>query len=451
LFEVFGVASGGCVHWDVVRIGKVTMGWRPSSFDIRTNEFRDLVRRSREVVLLAAITGALTGLFVRFFEYLVIEVVFDRIVQGPLWVGAIAPCIGLVLSAILLRTLGNRASPATTDEYLRAFHDVDYPLRLRAFVGRMAAAITTIGSGGAMGLEGPSMYGGSALGAIIQRRLPSAFRGVDHRTLLVAGAAAGVAAIFKAPVTGAIFALEVPFRNEMARRMLLPALVASASGYLVFVALSNTDPIFAFEADRAVSFGFRDLVGAILIGVCCAVGARAFSRLIRHAKAIVYRPVVPRVALASVTLITLFVVSRALTGESLTIGGGYEVIRWLSEEHALWLLVAVFALRCLATATTLAGGGVGGVFVPLVVAGAIVGRGVGDIIDPLDPTLYVLLGMAAFLGAGYRVPLAAVVFVAEATGQPGFIVPALFAAVAAELVMGEQSITTFQRSPDAAD
>ena len=73
--------------------------------------------------------------------------------------------------------------------------------------------------------------------------------------------------------------------------------------------------------------------------------------------------------------------------------------------------------------------------------------GVGDIINPLDPTLYVILGVAAFLGAGYRVPLAAVMFVAETTGQPGFIVPALFAAVAAELVMGDQSITTFQRSP----
>jgi CIC family chloride channel protein len=427
------------------------MGWRPSTFDIRTSELGALVRRSREVVLLAALTGALTGLFVRFFEYLVIEVVFEHILEGPLWVGAIAPCVGLVLSAILLRTVGNGASPATSDEYLRAFHDPDYPLRPRAFIGRMAAAITTLGSGGAMGLEGPSMYGGSALGAMIQRRLPSAFRGVDHRTLLVAGAAAGVAAIFKAPVTGAIFALEVPFRNEMARRMLLPALVASASGYLVFVALSNTDPIFAFEADRAVSFEFRDLAGAILIGICCAIGARAFSRLIRHAKTIVYRPVVPRVALAGITLIALFVLSRLLTGESLTIGGGYEVIRWLSEEHALWLLLAVLVLRCLATATTLAGGGVGGVFVPLVVAGAIVGRAVGDVINPLDPTLYVLLGMAAFLGAGYRVPLAAVVFVAEATGQPGFIVPALFAAVAAELVMGEQSITAFQRSPDPLD
>jgi CIC family chloride channel protein len=427
----------------------MTLGWRPPSFDIRSEEFRDLVRRSREVVLLAAITGSVTGLVVRFFEYVVVEVLFHVVIEGPLWFGAIAPGIGLALSAILLRTLGNGASSATADEYLRAFHDPEYPLRPRAFMGRMAAAVTTLGFGGPMGLEGPSIYGGSALGAMIQRRLPAAFRGADHRTLLVAGAAAGVAAIFKAPATGAIFALEVPFRDQMARRMLLPALVASASGYLVFVALSNVRPIFTFENDGGAAFEYKDLAGAILIGVCCAVGARMFSRMIRYAKGFTLRPIVLRVVLASALLALLFVISRGLTGESLTIGSGYEVIRWLSEEHALWLLAAVLVLRCLATATTVAGGGVGGLFIPLVVGGAIVGRGVGDLVNPLDPTLYVLLGMAAFLGAGYRVPLAAVMFVAETTGQPGFIVPALFAAVAAELVMGQQSITTFQRSPES--
>lgn len=427
------------------------MGFRPSSLDIRTHEFRDLVARSREVVLLAAVTGAITGLLVRFFEYFVTEVTFEWIIEGPLWLGAVAPGIGLVLSAILLRTLGNGASSATSDEYLRAFHDPEYPLRPRAFLGRMAAAVTTLGSGGAMGLEGPSLYGGSAIGAMIQRRLPAAFRGSDHRTLLVAGAAAGVAAIFKAPATGAIFALEVPFRDQMARRMLLPALVASASGYLSFVALSDTRPIFIFESDRTAAFQYRDLAGAVLIGVGCAVGARAFSRLIRLAKGFTLRPIGIRLVLSGSLLALLFVISRGLTGESLTLGTGYEVIVWLGEEHALWLLAAVFLLRCLATATTLAGGGVGGLFIPLVVGGAIVGRAVGDIVNPLDPTLYVLLGVAAFLGAGYRVPLAAVMFVAETTGQPGFIVPALFAAVAAELVMGDQSITTFQRSPENPD
>ena len=308
--------------------------WRPPTFDLNSPELRDLVRRSREVVLLAAVTGAVTGAFVRFFEYVVVEVAFRYVVEGPVWFGALAPGIGLALSAILLRTLGNGASPATADEYLRAFHDPDYPLRPRAFVGRIAASVTTLGFGGAMGMEGPSIYAGSAIGSMIQRRIPAAFRGVDHRTLLVAGAAAGVAAIFKAPATGAIFALEVPFQDQMARRMLLPALVASASGYVVFVALSSVRPIFAFESGGGSAFEYRDLAGAVLIGVCCALGARLFTRLIRFAKTVTLGPIVVRVVLSGVLLGVLFVIGRALTGESLTLGSGYLTIRWLSEEHA---------------------------------------------------------------------------------------------------------------------
>ena len=75
------------------------LGWRPPSFDIRNEEFRNLVRRSREVVLLAAITGSITGLMVRFFEYVVVDISFDRIIQGPLWVGAVAPGVGLALGS----------------------------------------------------------------------------------------------------------------------------------------------------------------------------------------------------------------------------------------------------------------------------------------------------------------------------------------------------------------
>lgn len=92
-----------------------------------------------------------------------------------------------------------------------------------------------------------------------------------------------------------------------------------------------------------------------------------------------------------------------------------------------------------------AGGGVGGLFIPLVVAGALTGSIIGNIVDPADITLFVVIGVAAFLGAGYRVPLAAVMFVAETTGRPSFIVPGLFAAVAAELMMGTASVTKYQR------
>jgi len=265
---------------------------------------------------------------------------------------------------------------------------------------------------------------------------------------MVAGAAAGVSAIFKAPATGAIFALEVPYHGDMARRMLLPALVASASGYLTFVSLSNTVPVLSVGVYSQYDFALLDLFGALFVGATCAVGARLFAKMIRVAKAQSLRSLPARLVICSVLLVAIFYGVYALTDEPLTIGSGYDVFRdWLFVEAdiAIWLLVIVFFARCLVSAIAVAGGGVGGVFIPLVVGGGLIGRAIGELVHPDRVGLYTLLGIAAFLGAGYRVPLAAVMFVAESTGRPNFVVPALFAAVAAELVMGGQSITAYQR------
>src|SRR5690606_25435097 len=97
-------------------------------------------------------------------------------------------------------------------------------------------------TGGAMGLEGPSMYIGATVGSQVHERLPGARR-AERRALLVAGAAAGVAAIFKAPATGAVYALEVPFQNDLARGSLLPSLVGAATGYLGFASIHGTEPL----------------------------------------------------------------------------------------------------------------------------------------------------------------------------------------------------------------
>lgn len=427
----------------------MTRSVRPDVFSQRRDELRSIVRRSREVVLLAALTGLVTGLFVRGFE-LAVHAAYERVLASSIWVVAGAPVAGLVVAALILRYVGGGVSGATSDEYLHAFHDSQYRLGPRALIARMGAAIVSLGTGGALGLEGPSLYGGSALGSQIQRRLPAPFRGSDHRTLLVAGAAAGVAAIFKAPATGAIFALEVPYKDDLARRMLLPALVASATGYFTFVSLSDTKPLLGETVIPIPQFDLRDLFGALAIGVACAIGARAFAKLIRMAKTLSVRSFPVRLTLSSTLIVGLVLISKELTGLPLSLGAGYEVLTdWLFMEAdiAVWLIIAVFVIRSFASAATLVGGGVGGVFIPLVTGGALVGRAVGEIVHPERFSLYTLIGIAAFLGAGYRVPLAAVMFVAESTGRPNFIVPALFAAVAAELVMGDQSITTYQRRP----
>ena len=132
-----------------------------------------------------------------------------------------------------------------------------------------------------------------------------------------------------------------------------------------------------------------------------------------------------RVPVSGAVLAVLTVVSlTAFDHEPLSLGPGFRSIEWaLDPSRSLWLIALLATIRVPATSATLTGGGVGGLFVPLVVQGALTGRLVSGMFATRNESLMVVVGIAAFLGAGYRVPLAAVMFVAEATGRPGFVAP----------------------------
>jgi len=414
----------------------------------RRLEIRHLVTRSQQVILTAGLAGVLAGAFVALFDTLVTEVMVDHLSELSPWIMAFLPGIGLIIARVARRLISPGTSSATADEYIEAFHDRSHELRWRPFAARTAGAVATLGSGAPMGLEGVSVYAGATIGSNLQRRFPRLFRDADHRLLMVAGAAAGVAAIFKAPATGAVFAMEVPYQDDLARRMLLPALVAAATGYLTFVAVHGTGPLFPI--DGASDFAIRDLLGAVAVGALAGLCARVFATMLRTAKLIALgsRPWLATLV-AGLSLAVMFGLGRALTGESLLFGAGYHVVEWAAQPgRSIPVLLGILCLRCMATSVTVAGGGVGGLFIPLVVAGALTGSVIGTAVNSFDLTLFIVIGVAAFLGAGYRVPLAAVMFVAETTGRPSFIVPGLLAAVAAELVMGSASVTAYQRRTD---
>ncbi len=206
---------------------------------------------------MAALIGVVTGLGVVAFDHIVHRLL-DEVLSAPLWVAAAAPTLGLALAALSIRFLRG-GSPSTADEYLRAYHDPVNLVDPRPFPARILASIATLGAGGAMGLEGPSIYIGATAGSIATGRLRRLLAGSHAKVLIVAGAAAGVAAIFKAPATGAVFALEVPYRDDLGRKLLLPALVGSATGYLAFVAFDGTERLFPVSGNPA--FDFRDLGG----------------------------------------------------------------------------------------------------------------------------------------------------------------------------------------------
>jgi hypothetical protein len=143
----------------------------------------------------------------------------------------------------------------------------------------------------------------------------------------------------------------------------------------------------------------------------------------------------------------LVVVSRgAFQHRSLSLGPGYRAVQWaLDPRRSVAAVAGLATIRAVATAASVAAGGAGGLFIPLAVQGALTGRLIGFAVGGGNESLFVVLGIAAFLGAGYRVPLAGVMFVAEATGRPGFVVPGLLAAVVAQLVMGTASVSSYQR------
>jgi len=415
----------------------------------RQAEARAIARRTHQTFLFAALTGVLVGLVVLAIDRVTVDGLLDTLADQPLWVQAVAPLVGLAIAALCVRWITGSTATTTADEYVRSFHDqATERVDPRPVVGRVLASIATIGYGGALGLEGPSIYAGSAIGASVQRRFARFFSREDAKLLLVAGAAAGVSAIFKAPATGALFAIEVPYRADVARRNVLPAMVAAATSYITFAAVDGTDPLLPIAGQHP--FDWRDMAGALVVGLVCGLGARLFSaglRALRTNPRIQQTPWPTRIVVAGATLAALALLSNAAADTALSLGPGYNVIEWATDPaHGAWLVLLVLLIRVVAVMATYGGGGLGGLIIPLVVIGALTGRVASGAFGVSDTDLLVVVGMAAFLGAGYRTPLAALMFVAETTGHPGFVVPALVATAASQLVVGDSSVSVYQRA-----
>lgn len=407
--------------------------------------------------------GVVVAGVVALFETLTESVLLHWLFDQSLIVLVTAPVVGILAANGLLRWVGRGASGSTSDEYIRAFHERHPRLPILQLPGKLLAGAATIGMGGAVGMEGPSIYAGSSIGLWAHERTGSLLRRNNARLLLTAGAAAGIAAVFKAPATGVIFAMEAPYRDDVTPQALLPSLLASAASYVTFVSIVGTEPVVPFLADSSLAFGsgidaaagmsvfavdLIDLAGALLLGIAAGLGGRGFAWLVRRSKAGAKRYSLSRRLLVGGAGLAALAWSAEVVFESpLTLGPGTEAMAWVVGDRGLGLIALLFGLRMAATITTVFAGGVGGLFIPLAALGVVLGEFVGQVIGQDETTLYPILGLAAFLGAGYRAPIAAVMFVAESTGGVGsFVVPALVAAAVSQVVAGPSSVAEYQRS-----
>lgn len=371
------------------------------------------------------------------------------------WLILLLPPAGGLVSGVLVHWLAPSAAGPGTDAAVRAYHRDLGRIPARVPLVKFAASVLLLGTGGSGGREGPIAQIGAGIGSLLAERLHLTAQ--ERRWLLAAGIGAGVGAIFRAPLAGALFAAEVLYSSsEVESEVLLPATVSSIVAYSVFCARFGWGHMF--EGVGAFGFGNPLELGPYLaLAVVVSVAALAYVNSVFAVRALFGRSPIPlalrpMVGGAAVGLIG-FGLYEATAGDADVlgvIGSGYGVIQRIVDTDgrglAIGLLVLVAAGKVVTTSFSLGSGGSGGLFGPAMVIGACLGGAVGLVFqgippfETIHPTSYAVVGMAGFFAAAANTPLSTVVMVSELTGNYELLIPSMWVCALAFLLSKRWSL-----------
>ncbi len=367
------------------------------------------------------------------------------------WLIPLVTAGGGLVSGFLIWKMAPETAGIGTNAAIRAFH-ANEKVKLKTSVFKLLTSAITIGSGLTSGREGPIAQIGAATGASIADALKLTAR--ERNIALAAGLGAGIAAIFKAPLAGAIIGAEIFYTEDFEVEALVPGLIASVIGYSIVGSVTGFEPIFHPPPELMQFEHPWSLVLFVLLGVGCGLLARllfaVFFRIERFFR---------RFPLWLATTIGGFCTGLIGLAVPSVLGTGYgwaqfaisrndvlltvPVAHWLG--FSLVLLVAAFA-EIFGASLTLGSGNSGGVFGPSVVTGGMLGGAFGVAVAGFFPGLHVqpgnfaIVGMMAFFAASAKAPISTIIMISEMTGGYGLLAPAMLAVVTAFILSGKKTI-----------
>jgi CIC family chloride channel protein len=416
---------------------------------------------SRDVkkwLVIAPLIGLTTGLAVTGIAFVILKCLWPAVLRYFLqhhWAIVPGMTLAFAVTGLIMQIFTSDPNEHSTEEVIRSYHEHQGEIDLGSFFPKLAAAVITVGFGGSAALEGPSIYGGAAIGSWLWTKLKR-LQPDPHvrRIMLICGAAAGMSAVFRAPLTGIVFALEMPYRDDLAHEALVPSLIASVIAFVTLSAFMGSAPLFNFAG--ATAYRHRDLYWSALLGLFIGLLAMAFVVTFRRVRAFFVRLAMPHWIKLTIggffTGVCGLLFLHLYPGNLVPLGPNYEAVGMiLTQHHGTLELLEFSALKLAGTIFTLGSGGVSAMFVPLFLSGGTLGTAFAQsVVHSPFFGLYAAVGMASFISAGYKTPLAAVVFVAEATGGHAYIIPVLIGAAVAYVASGDASASSDQRLHEGA-
>lgn len=422
-----------------------------------------LARWDWPLVLMAGIIGSLAGLLAMLFDGLVrySEQFFAMLSDAEgskyrLLLLAPVPALGGLAVGLFQVYIAKSGPGHGIPEVIESIALRRGVMRRRVGLFKMITASLTIGSGGSAGQEGPIVQIGAVLGSGIGQFVRVSR--VQMYTLVSCGAAAGLAALFNAPIAGVMFVLEVILRDFSMRRF-MPIVVAAVMGTATARAFHDNNTVFTVpEVLRSHPIIFIEIFPTLFLGVLCGLMGVVYIKSLHKMEHVFAHSKVPaalRSALGGLCVGLLGVLFVLVFGQGTGgyrlppfMGNGYPVLQWLFDPRTygtdplqaqLKVGFAFLALallgKLLATSLTLGSGGSGGTFAPSLFMGATMGSAFGVLVRHLpgfadsSPANFALIGMAGVLAGAVHCPLTAFLLMFELTNDYRIILPAMLVSV----------------------
>lgn len=403
------------------------------------------IKERNFVIFLALVVGIICGIAAQLLKFLIhwistsLTSRFNDTTENYLYL--VYPVVGIILTVLFVKYVVKDNISHGVTKVLYAISRRKSRLKKRNIYASLISSSITIGFGGSVGAEGPIVYTGAAIGSNVGQ----AFR-LTPKILMIlvgCGAAAGIAGIFRAPIAGMLFTLEV-LMIDLTGMTVMPLLLASIAGATVSYVLEGYNAEFFFS--QSEPFTTNRIPWTVALGVVCGLMSYYFTKVMFMMESM-FKKVTQqwiRIIIGGILIASLVFLFPPLYGE------GYGAINHLLDGDVgaivngtffyvdrdnVWFLAlfiaAITMMKAFATSATNGAGGVGGTFAPSLFVGALTGFLFAFVINNLDLGItlsqknFALMGMAGVMSGVMHAPLMAIFLTAEMTGGYDLFLPLL--------------------------